>query len=227
MKKAALAPAAPLPPAMPSSRPAALALGRWAAAQLFAAALIAALFTWIAGMPPKAEPKPAAAAKKTRGQISVPPMGQGGGRGTAGPSLAEGGSGRAPAFRLASLDGKESSLADYQGKVVVLDFWATWCGPCRAQAEILDEMHGSLPQNVVFLGINVGEDKKTVERYASRSPFPYPTLLDQSQQVAAQYGAQGLPTLVVIGPKGDVVFHNVGVTSAGRLAKAIEDAAAG
>jgi thiol-disulfide isomerase/thioredoxin len=204
MKKAALAPAAPLPPAMPSSRPAALALGRWAAAQLFAAALIAALFTWIAGMPPKAEPKPAAAAKKTRGQISVPPMGQGGGRGTAGPSL-----------------------ADYQGKVVVLDFWATWCGPCRAQAEILDEMHGSLPQNVVFLGINVGEDKNTVARYASRSPFPYPTLLDQSQQVAAQYGAQGLPTLVVIGPKGDVVFHNVGVTSAGRLAKAIEDAAAG
>lgn len=227
MKKAALAPVAPLPPAAPSRRPAALALGRWAAAQLFAAALIAALFTWIAGMPPKAEPRPEAAAKRTRGQISVPPLGQGTGQGAgrgAGPP-SQAGSGSAPAFRLASLDGQPSSLADYQGKVVVLDFWATWCGPCRAQAEILDKMHPSIPQNVVFLGVNVGEDQKTVERYTSRSPFPYPTLMDPSGQVASQYGAEGLPTLVVIDPKGDLVFHNVGVTSASRLAKAIEDAA--
>jgi cytochrome c biogenesis protein CcmG/thiol:disulfide interchange protein DsbE len=229
MKRAALAPVAPLPAPQPSRRPAALALGRWAAAQIFAAALIAVLFTWIAGRPPQAEPKAETAAKRTRGQISVP--GTGGGLSSAlgntpGQPPAQAGSDQAPAFRLAGLDGKPASLADYQGKVVVLDFWATWCGPCRAQAEILEEMHPTVGQNVAFLGINVGEDQKTVERYTSRSPFPYPTLLDPSSQVAFKYGAEGLPTLVVIGPKGDLVFHNVGVTSASRLAKAIQDAGA-
>ena len=149
----------------------------------------------------------------------------GGGAPLAAPAGGESG-GEAPAFRLASLDGKNVSLADFKGKVVVLDFWATWCGPCRQQAGILEEMHQSLGQKVVFLGINVGENQQTVASYARRAPFPYPILLDPSQQVAAQYGAGGLPTLVVIGPDGEVVFHNVGVTTASRLARAIQEAAA-
>ncbi len=109
--------------------------------------------------------------------------------------------------------------------VVVLDFWATWCGPCRKQAEILDQMHESIGQQVSFPAANVGEDQQTVQRYASRKPFPYEIVLDTSSEVASEYGAEGLPTLVVIDRAGNIVFHNVGVTSAGRLSQAIKAAA--
>lgn len=224
MKKAAtLQPLAPAPPA-PDSKKANLAIVRWAAAQVLAAAIIAAFFTWLATIPPKAELKKTTPAAQGQGLG----LGLGGPAGSPGGADPGGGQGsEAPAFRLASLDGKQVSLADFAGKVVVLDFWASWCGPCRQQAEILEEMVPSLGQKVVFLGINVGEDKNTVDRYVRRSPFPYPTLLDPTQQVASLYGAAGLPTLVVIGPEGDVVFHNVGVTSASRLAQAIQQAASG
>jgi len=202
--------------AAPSRRPAALALGRWALMQVLAASAIAALFVYIAGIPPKPE------LKREKGQFTTAP-GQAPPGMAPGPQATQGG--KAPAFRLTSLEGQQIALADLEGKVVVLDFWATWCGPCRQQAVILEDMHQKLGQKVVFLGINVGESKSTVASYAKRAPFPYQILLDQNQQIATQYGAGGLPTLVVIDPKGEVVLHNVGVTSASRLAEAIQNAA--
>lgn len=212
--------ARPAAPPAPDARPAGLALARWAGISLLAATGLAALFTYVAAIPPAAEPPPE---KDTAGQTAgFDPAGGGA------PVMGGASSGAAaPAFRLPSLEGKTTSLADFKGQVVVLDFWATWCGPCRQQAEILDDMHRSLGQKVVFLGINVGEGKDVVERYVKRSPFPYATLLDPSQQTAAKYQAQGLPTLVVIGPRGDIVFHQVGVTSAARLGQAIQQAASG
>ncbi len=177
-----------------------MALGRWAALQVVAATAIALLFAWIAGAPPKAEPSVASSkgAPKTAQQAAgrgagglgggslAPAKGGIGGQHVPGPR--EPGAGSALGFRLASLGGQNRSLADYKGKVVVLDFWATWCGPCRKQAEILDQMHESIGQQVVFLGVNVGEDQQTVQRYASRKPFPYEIVLDTSSEVASEYG---------------------------------------
>jgi thiol-disulfide isomerase/thioredoxin len=118
-----------------------------------------------------------------------------------------------PDFRLASLDGRTLGPADFSDQVIILDFWATWCGPCKLQARILEELHDELKaKNVQVLAINVGEDVEKVRRYVERSPFPYPVLLDESEELMGTYRIGGLPTLMIIDRQGEVSYMRVGVT---------------
>ena len=86
-------------------------------------------------------------------------------------------------FRLPQLaGGPDIGPPDFRGKVVVIDFWATWCGPCRLQAKFLDELFHELPADQVqFLAVDVGEDEATVRAYVEKTPFPYPVLLDRQE----------------------------------------------
>ncbi|MCG8459755.1 MAG: TlpA family protein disulfide reductase [Holophagales bacterium] len=130
----------------------------------------------------------------------------------------------APDFRLASLDGPALGPLDYLGKVVVIDLWATWCGPCRLQAEHLELLHAEYGDQVQFLAIDVGEDEETVRRYVERTPFSYPVLLDPHETVQRRFGTNGLPTVIVIDVTGEVSFVNVGVTPPAVLRREIEAA---
>lgn len=126
-----------------------------------------------------------------------------------------------PDFRLPTLDGGTSSPADYLGKVVVVDFWATWCGPCRLQAKVLEDLRAEVGDDVQFLAVDIGEDEKTVRNYVAKRPFPYPVLLDSSDSLSAPYNIYGLPTVMVINPAGQVVFHQTGVTDLAELRKEV------
>ena len=132
-----------------------------------------------------------------------------------------------PDFRLPSLDGKSLGPADFRGKVVVLDFWATWCGPCHAQQSILQKVHGQYaPGQVQFLAVDVGEDEKTVRAFVKERPFPFPVLLDEKESLTGKYGLVAFPTLMIVDTKGEVTYLRPGIVPEKRLRDLLEKAGA-
>ncbi|HEV7667605.1 MAG TPA: TlpA disulfide reductase family protein [Thermoanaerobaculia bacterium] len=123
-------------------------------------------------------------------------------------------------FRLKSLDGgKPLGPADFPGRVVIVDFWATWCGPCQIQARILDSLSKSYQgKKVQFLAANVGETLETVQSFVKTKPFPYPVLLDPDG-VSDDLGVFALPTLLIIDAKGKVAYFEPGIADADMIKK--------
>ncbi|HET6372606.1 MAG TPA: TlpA disulfide reductase family protein [Candidatus Polarisedimenticolia bacterium] len=108
----------------------------------------------------------------------------------------------APAFILRDMKGGEVSLSDLRGRVVVLHFWATWCPMCRSEMPALQEFSRAHPENVIVLGVNLGERKKTVAAYQADLGLTFPVLRDPRGKVAAAYGVMSLPTTFLVGPDG-------------------------
>lgn len=133
--------------------------------------------------------------------------------------------GPAPDFSLQSMDGGMVKLSDLRGQVVMVNFWATWCGPCRLQEEILRALHeryGS--ERVSFLAINVGEPEDLVREFVAASPFAYPVLLDPAQALSARYGIYALPTVMILDAEQRIVYSHMGVSTGTQIAAAIERA---
>jgi thiol-disulfide isomerase/thioredoxin len=112
----------------------------------------------------------------------------------------------APDFRLSDLKGVQVSLSGLKGKVVLLDFWATWCGPCRMSMPILEKLRERRPNDFVLLAVNVGEDKDDVASYARERNIRSTILLDSTQIVGRVYGASSIPMQILIDREG-VVRH--------------------
>jgi thiol-disulfide isomerase/thioredoxin len=132
----------------------------------------------------------------------------------------------APEFRLATLDGRSVGPPDFAGKVVVIEFWATWCGPCKLQAQMFEKAHEEhAGDGVEFMAINIGEDAETVREYVTKKPFPYPVLLDPEEQLMGRYRIFGLPTVMVVDRGGQVSFLRTGLTDVPTLRREIAKAA--
>jgi peroxiredoxin len=130
-----------------------------------------------------------------------------------------------PQFELPSLSGGTVRSADFAGRVVLLEFWATWCTPCRAQARILHDLYaGFAARDVEFLAISVGEDRRTVSDFVRDSPFGYPVLIDSNDELSLDLEIHVLPTIVVLDADGRIAFSRPGLSSAETLRRAIEAA---
>jgi peroxiredoxin/predicted small secreted protein len=117
----------------------------------------------------------------------------------------------APDFTLSLLDGESRMLSDYRGKVVFLNFWATWCGPCRAEMPSMQGLYADLEdEDFVILAINQLEDPGVVREFLETEGFTFPVLMDENGQVSFQYGVRGIPTTYIIGPDGLVIAGKVG-----------------
>lgn len=129
----------------------------------------------------------------------------------------------APDFILPAVAGGEVSREELTGQVVLLDFWATWCGPCHAQAEILDELHAEFAaKGLAVVSIDTNEDLAKVKAFINANPAEYQVLVDEDGRVGDSYGVVALPTVVLVDRQGRVAFTSVGLTEASTLRPLIE-----
>jgi cytochrome c biogenesis protein CcmG/thiol:disulfide interchange protein DsbE len=144
---------------------------------------------------------------------------------------AEGLAGRdAPAFSLAARDGGQISLAQLKGKVVYLDFWASWCGPCRKSFPWMNALQSKLgSQGLQVVGVNLDEKSDDAARFLKENPAQFAVLLDPKGVTPGQYGIKGMPSSLLIGRDGKVIFEHSGFNEADRaeLEKKIQTALGG
>jgi thiol-disulfide isomerase/thioredoxin len=131
----------------------------------------------------------------------------------------------APAFTLKNLAGKPTALSAWKGRVVLLDFWATWCGPCRMELPTISKLHRELgPKGLVVIGVNVGETAGVASGFLKKNGYGFAVLLDSDSDLSQQYGANGLPTVVIIDRAGNISSHFIGVRSEDVLREAVRKA---
>ncbi len=117
----------------------------------------------------------------------------------------------APDFALADIDGNVFRLSAHRGRVLVINFWATWCPPCRDEMPSMQRAWEQLEaEGILLLGINVGEDEDTIFQFTADYPVDFPLLLDRDSRVIGQWAVRGLPTTYVVDPAGRIVFRAVG-----------------
>lgn len=135
--------------------------------------------------------------------------------------------GSAPNFRLAALDGKQHSLGEYRGHVVLINFWATWCIPCRAEIPELEVAYREhLAQGVVFLGVDWKESADQVAPFVEERQVTYPVLLDSDGKVYSAYQVVALPETFVIDKQGRVAVHRIGLATRDKFEEELKAAGA-
>ena len=119
----------------------------------------------------------------------------------------------APALRFKNMDDEIVDIKDLRGKVVIVNFWATWCPPCRREMGSLERLHqATKDKNIVILAVNIGEDVDTVFPFMGTvEPSPsFPVLFDTDAAAMKPWNVNGLPTTYFIKPDGTIAYRAVG-----------------
>jgi len=119
--------------------------------------------------------------------------------------------GPTPALTLKDLEGGSHRLSDYRGKVILVNFWATWCGPCRDEMPSIQELKNKLAgKPFVVLAVNLDEPESRIRKFLSQMKLDFIILLDPERKAARAWGARILPASYVIGPDGRIRYSLIG-----------------
>jgi thiol-disulfide isomerase/thioredoxin len=122
---------------------------------------------------------------------------------------------------LTYLDGHSGNLADFQGEVVVLNFWATWCVPCRAEMPELQAFYDDYQDEVNFIAVNVGETPEQAQGFIDELGLSFPVVLDRDATLADHFLLRGQPTTIVLNPAGEVAYQHTGVITQALLVEQV------
>ncbi len=118
---------------------------------------------------------------------------------------------KAANFTLKDINGKEVKLEDYRGKIVFLNFWATWCQPCRAEMPSMEKLYTKFKdQNFIMLAVDYQESSRVVKEFSEKLSLSYPILLDSDGTVGSKYGAFAIPVTYLIDQQGYLIGKAVG-----------------
>jgi thiol-disulfide isomerase/thioredoxin len=117
----------------------------------------------------------------------------------------------APDFVLDNLSGRQIHLTDFQGQVVVINFWATWCGPCVREIPMFEEFYQQYSPDLIVLGVNQEEKPELVQQFVGDLDLSYEILLDRNAKISGLYGVIGLPVTAFVDAEGILRFQHVGI----------------
>jgi len=117
----------------------------------------------------------------------------------------------APSLELVDLQGTRHRLADYRGKVVLVNFWATWCVPCREEMPSIERLRASLEgRPFAVLAVNLAEPEARIHKFLEAVPLRFPVLLDRDAKAARAWQAKLLPATYIVGPDGAIRYRHLG-----------------
>jgi peroxiredoxin len=123
----------------------------------------------------------------------------------------------APSIKLQNLRGENFSLHEMRGKIVVLNFWATWCEPCKLEMPFFEQLHSAGRSDLEIWGVNFDESPQQVEIFVKEFQLSFPILLDPGGQVQDLYRVRGYPTTYVVDKEGVIRFHHIGLITEDQL----------
>jgi peroxiredoxin len=117
----------------------------------------------------------------------------------------------APSFDLSGPGGERYNLEDMRGKPIIVNFWATWCPPCRKEMPSMQRAWEVLKkEDIAMLAVNVGEDSDLIFAFTAEYPVEFPLLMDKTSEVVSAWKVRGLPTTYVVNPAGQIVYQAIG-----------------
>lgn len=129
----------------------------------------------------------------------------------------------APQFDLQSLDGQQVQLANYRGRAVLVNFWATWCAPCKKEMPLFEARYQKYAPDLVVVGINLGESREQVQTYVDDLSISFPVLLEMKGKSSADYNISGYPTSFFIDAEGILRAVHIGEINASQLDTALAE----
>jgi cytochrome c biogenesis protein CcmG, thiol:disulfide interchange protein DsbE len=119
--------------------------------------------------------------------------------------------GPTPSLALQTLGGKTVRIEDYRGKVVLINFWATWCEPCRDEMPSMNKLRAAFAgRPFEVLAVNLGEGESRIKRFLEQVPLDFPVLMDRDSAVAKGWKVRVLPASFLVGPDGHIRYSTIG-----------------